>query len=121
MSPYLSDDRKLLLKQKKCVQEEAIKTGDKALLKEVKSLNKAVKRSIKTDKDNYYNNSLNFSKNPSQSWKKVKEILGSQKNLSPHQLKIKNVKGEEEDVTNPQALADSFNNFFRAKLNKLRE
>ena len=56
----------------------------------------------------------------STAWKTANELLGNKKNLAPTAIKEVGENGETEIVTNPQKLANLFNNFFRRKVEKLR-
>ena len=48
-------------------------------------------------------------------------MMGNNKNLASTAIKMKNEKGEEEIITNPLRLSIMFNNFFRKKVQNLRE
>ena len=53
------------------------------------------------------------------SWKRVNDVLGSQKNNSPTELKIHNAQGQADFISDPMKLASELNNYFRSKINIL--
>ena len=57
----------------------------------------------------------------STAWKTVKVVLGENRNLAPTAIKTVLDNGEVDVVTNPKKLANLFNNFFRRKIERLRE
>ena len=58
---------------------------------------------------------------PATSWKRVNDFLGIQRNSSPTEIKIKNNEGHIESITEPMKLATEFNQYFRQKINVLRQ
>ena len=87
----------------------------------MKSLNREIEKSIKKDKQEYYNNKLNFCGNPSEAWKDTIQILGITKNLKPVMIKFKNENNTDEITRNPEKMASLFNHFFLDKVKKIRE
>ena len=67
---------------------------DKDALKNAKLVGKEIKKSIKRDKDNYYNLNLNVKKDPASAWKKMNERLGNVKNSAPSEIKIEDNDGK---------------------------
>ena len=57
----------------------------------------------------------------SKAWRTAKVILGMNKSLTPTTIKTKNENDELETVTNPTKLANMFNQFFKQKVDKLRD
>ena len=57
----------------------------------------------------------------SNAWKTAKIILGANSNMSPTLIKVKDVKGNYQNVTDAAKLAELFNQFFKTKVEKLRE
>ena len=119
--PYLSVETKLLMEDRKAVKEESVATGDKVLVAEAKKLGKLIKRSISEDEKAYYGKDFGEHFDVKTAWRTAKDILGTNKNLAPTAIKVNNENAEPEYVTNPKKLAGMFNNFFREKVEKLRE
>ena len=118
--PFLSEETKLLMKDKQALKEASMMSGDKVLMSEAKRLGKEIKKNIKKDEKMYYNTKFNENVDIKTAWSTANEILGTNKNLAPTGIKTTNAKGEEEFVTNPRKLAGMFNDFFKNKVQKLR-
>ena len=110
-SPYVSDQTKLLMKERNELKEEATHCGNKESEKEFKKKGKAIKKA-KDFGDNT---------DSSTAWKTAKVILGMNNNLSPTVIKKKNEHGDVEMITNPLKMANLFNQYFREKVEVLRE
>ena len=119
--PFISEETKILITERRSLQLRAISSDCKQLKKEFNRKNKEVKRRMKEDKKNYFEEKFKEcdSKNV---WRTANELLGSVKNLSPTNILHK----EEVDcnpkmVTNPERIASIFNDFFVQKVKNLRQ
>ena len=117
--PFLSDETKLLIEDKKAVSEEFVKSGNINLRKESNRLGKDIKKKIKVDEKQYFENIFGGGFESKNAWSMAKEIIGMNKNLSPTAIKLMNAKGEIELVRSPKKLAEAFNRFFMEKVRKL--
>ena len=108
------------MEERKVVKEEAVKTGDKVLEQEAKRLSKEIKRLLKVDEREYYMKDFGEKIDPIVAWRTANEIMGNNKNLAPTAIKEMDENGEPTIITNPQKLAEMFNNFFRSKVDNLR-
>ena len=61
-------------------------------------MGKLIKKAIKYDKNQYFNEHINYKMDPSTSWKRVNELLGIQKNNGPTEIKIQR-NGQIESIT----------------------
>ena len=52
--PHISEETKLLIKERKTLHEEAVRTGNTILLKEFKNKSREVKKAIKDDLKEYH-------------------------------------------------------------------
>ena len=114
--PFLSSETKQLMKERKILQEEAVRSGSEILLSEFKNKARDVKKSIKQDRKIFYNNHMGDFATSEQAWKTAKATLGIKKNLSPTSI-IKNG----EHISNPEKMGNIFNRFFVDKVKMLRE
>ena len=119
--PFISEETKILITERRNLQLRAITSDCKQLKKEFNRKNKEVKRRMKEDKKNYFEEKFKEcdSKNV---WRTANELLGSVKNLSPTNILHK----EEGDcnpkmVNNPERIASIFNDFFVQKVKNLRQ
>ena len=119
--PFLSDNTKKTITERHIVMKEAVKQGDKDLLKEGKRLSRVIKSLIKADETKYYEEGLDIYADSKRAWKVVKEVLNVEDNLSPTSIETKNSKGDEIVASNPLKIADEFNNFLTKKVSDIRE
>ena len=120
-APFVSEETKLLMQDRKVLKEEAVKTGDPILETEAKRVGKEIKKALENDKKEYFAKDFGEKVDPATAWRAANEIMGQNKNLAPTAIKQTDDKGETEIVTNPKKLADMFNTFFKRKVEKLRE
>ena len=120
-SPYVSDRTKQLMKERNELKEEATKSGKTDSEKEYKKKGKAIKKAIGEDEREYYGKDFGDNSDSSTAWKTAKVILGMNNNLAPTVIKKKNEHGEVDMVTNPIKMANLFNQYFRKKVEVLRE
>ena len=119
--PFVSEETKNLIIERKNLQQRAIRSGCRELKKEFNRINKEVKRRMKKDKTNYFEEKFKEcdSKNV---WRTANEILGSVKNLSPTNILHKEeAQCDPEMVNNPERIAGIFNEFFVQKVKNLRQ
>ena len=115
-SPHISQEKKLLIAERKSLQEESVKSGNAILLKEFKQKAKEVKKATKTDKKEYNEKNMGEDVDVNKAWKTARGVLGIEKNLSPSIIFQ-----EGEKVSNPLKMANVFNEFFVHKIKVLRE
>ena len=109
--PYLSEETKILMKERDTLKIDATKYNDEVLFKEYKKKRKEVKEKLKKDKEEYSNRILDKKGVSSKEmWKSVKDVLKLNKNLAPTKLKI-----DGEIVSSPETLANAFNDIFIKK------
>ena len=118
--PYLSEETKLTISEKKAVLSEAIKNNDPSLLREAKKLSKIIKSLIKKDEKSYYAEKTCIKSDSKCAWNTVNQILNRKKNLAPTSIEVMNERNICEAVTNPKKLANIFNNHFVEKVEKIR-
>ena len=119
-NPYLSEETKHLIEERKVLKEEMTRQGDIALAKEVKQKSKEIDKAIQNDEQEYFKAGLGDRVDVSTALKTANEILGNNKNLAPTAIKEVGKDGQTETVTNPLKLATMFNEFFRKKVELLR-
>ena len=73
--PHISEETKLLIKERKTLHEEAVRTGNTILLKEFKNKSKEVKKAIKDDLKEYHDGQMGDDSSISKAWKTAKDIL----------------------------------------------
>ena len=117
-SPFLSEETKLLIEERKVLKEEMTKHCDITLAKEIKLISKKITKLVQTDKQTYYEYGLGNKVTSSSAWKTANELLNNFKNLAPSSVKVSR-NGNNELVTNPRTLATLFNGFFHEKVQKL--
>ena len=115
-SPYVSEETKILMKERNALKELATTTNDKAAEKEFKKKGKLIKKALKEDEKKYFQKDFGEKMDVSSAWRTARNILGQNMNLAPTAIKATNEDGEFEMVTNPKKLANMFNNFFRRKI-----
>ena len=119
--PYLSEETKALIQNRKAVQEEAIKTGCRILKAEFNRLTRYVKRSIDFDRKQYFDKKFKLVSDSSSVWRTSKEFLGITQNLSPTSILHRKVdEAHPRIVTKPEEIAAIFNNYFVDKVKSLR-
>ena len=114
--PYLSENTKASILERKVLQEEAAEKGDTVLLEELKLKRKEVKKSVIEDQKLGKKRDLGDNPSSNQTWKAARNILGITKNMSPTTVKAE----DGSLVTSPSKLASMFNDFFLDKVKKLR-
>ena len=115
--PYLSQETKSLMEERKALKEEATKTGDEVLFKEYNKKRNEVKARLDPDKASYYSDKFSArNSTPSNAWKTVYNILGYNDNKAPSKIKV-----DEKVISNPQELANAFHKIFKDKVSKLRQ
>ena len=119
-NPYLREETKLLIEERKFLKEEMTSHGDITLAKEIKHKNKEIDKAIQSDEKEYFEVGLGDRVDVSTAWKTANEFLGNNKNLAPTAIKEVGNNGQIETVTNPLKLATMFNQFFRRKVKLLR-
>ena len=119
--PYLSDNTKAIISNRKAIQEEAVKTGCKILKSEFNRLSKDVKKCIAADKRAYYEEKFRRFETSSSVWQASRDIIGVSKNLSPTAILHQNSDNSHPSmVSKPEQLANIFNKYFINKVSKLR-
>ena len=119
--PYLSEKTKLVMKARNSWKEVASKHGFKSAEKIAEDLGKEIKKSIVVDEKEYYAKDFGDTQDTAKAWRTAKVLLGMNKNLTPTSIKNKDEDGQLEYVTNPQKLADMFNQYFKSKVDNLRK
>ena len=117
-TPFLSEESKLLIGERKVLKEEAVKTVDQNLELEAKRIGKEIKKAFKIDEKKCYEGEFGEKIDPTSAWRTANEIMGNNKNLAPTAIKVANKKGETEIVTNLEKMSEHFNQFFRKKVEK---
>ena len=120
-APFVSEKTKQVMKARNDWKEVATKFGYKSAEKTAKALGKEIKKALINDEKEYFKKDFGDGQDTSTAWRTAKVILGMNKNLTPTLIRTKDKNGEPEYVTNPQQLSDMFNEFFKSKVDKLRE
>ena len=120
-SPYVSGRTKDLMKERNELKETAVQSGNKEAEKEYKKKGKEIKKALTEDEHEYFRKDFGDNSDPSTAWKSAKVILKMNNNLAPTVIKNKNNNGEIDLVTNPLKMANIFNQYFRKKVEDLRE
>ena len=114
--PYLSDETKILMKERDTLKEEATKHACETLFAEYKIKRNEVKARLGVDETDFYKNKFHdVSLNIRKIWKIVYNILGQVDNKAPSKIREGN-----KIISNPKNLADTFNKLFKDKVKKLR-
>ena len=121
-SPFLSEETKELILNRKALQEEAAKTKCKILIKEFNSHCKEVKKAVAKDEEEFFKKGFDDGMDSAKAWRTANELLGTVKNLSPTAI-VHQEDGEDSPdlITNPLKMATIFNKFFRNKITTLRQ
>ena len=115
-SPEISSETKLLISERNALQQEATATNSKVLLEEFKKKANKVKKALLIDKKEYYEKSLDDEVTVSTAWKTARKLLNIDKNLAPTNIIV-----EDELTSNPEKIANKFNEYFQQKVRILRE
>ena len=81
--PYLSDETKLIIEDRKALKEEAVKTAEKVLELEAKRIGKEIKKASLEDEKRYYEKDVGDNVDVTTAWRAANEIMGSNENLAP--------------------------------------
>ena len=121
-NPYVSEETKELILNRKALQEEAAKTKCKVLKKEFNRLCKETKKAVIKDEEEFYKKGFEDGVDSSKAWRTANELLGTVKNLSPSVI-VHQEEGEDspELVTSPLKIATIFNKYFKNKITTLRQ
>ena len=121
-SPFVSEETKDMIQNRRALQEEAARTGCKVLLNEFNYQCKEVKKAIAKDEKEYFERGFDDKMDATKAWRTANELLGTVKNLSPTAI-VHQEEGEDspEMIINPRKMATIFNEFFRQKVSKLRQ
>jgi hypothetical protein len=115
--PGLSDETKLLQKERNLAQEKAAQTDDPDDWRYFRSLRNQTTAKVREDKKKWEEQRFDHAKNSStDTWKTVKGWLGWNSGGPPTQLF-----SEGRIVTKPAGLASSMNRFFITKIKELRQ
>ena len=120
-SPFISDKTKKLIASRNSWKEMATKNEYKSAQKISKDLGKDIKKAITEDRKAYFNKDFQECCDRSNALKTAKIIFGANNNLSPTTIKVTDDNREVQHVTNPQQLAHEFSNFFKQKVDVLRQ
>ena len=114
-NPWLSDDTKVLIKQREELKEQAAQDGKQETFNEYKKLRNRIKKILKKEEPKYYENKFDELVNIRDVWRTVDSVLGSSRDMSPSQITVNG-----ELISNPKKMAEIFNDTFRNKIEKLR-
>ena len=92
--PFISEETKLLMEERKVLKEEAAKQGDQILESESKRIGKEIKKAVKKDEKEYYGKDFGEKIDPATAWRTANQIMGNNKNLSPTAIKEVKENGE---------------------------
>ena len=108
-SPFISDNRKDIILNRKALLEEAAKTDCKILKREVNQLGKIIKKEIENDRTEYFENKFNDKEDSSNACRTANKLLGTVKNLAPTAIIHTEKEGNPpEMITTPARLAKIF-------------
>ena len=121
-NPFVSEETRELILNRKALQEEAAKTKCKILMREFNYQCKEVKKAIAKDEKEFFENGFDDKMDSAKAWRTANELLGTVKNLSPTAI-VHQEEGEDspELINNPLKMATIFNKFFRQKITNLRQ
>ena len=119
-NPFIKEETKHLIEERKVLKEEMTKNGDKGLAREIKQISMEIIKAIHKDEKDYYEAGLSDKVDVSTAWKTANELLGNKQNLSPSAIKEAGKDGRPESISDPQKIAEIFNQFFRRKVKLLR-
>ena len=115
--PYLSEETKLLMEERDCLKNEATVKKDEILLEEFKKKRNEVKVRCKIDQKEYIKKEFEEeNQSSSNMWRSVYKIFGMNDSKAPNQI-IDN----EELITSPEQMANTFNKIFMSKVRKIRQ
>ena len=126
-NPYVSEDTKELILNRKALQEEAAKTKCKVLKKEFNQLCKEVKKAVTKDEEEFFRKVFEDDVDSFKAWRTANEMLGTAnemlgivKNLSPSVI-VHQEEGEEsfELITSLLKMATISNKYFTNKVTTL--
>ena len=120
-SSYISDSTKKIIEERNAWKELAVNNKYRTAERFSKELGKEIKKAITNDRRDYFNKDFGENCDRSNAWKTARVILGQNNNLLPTEIKNIDANGCHEQVTNPERLAELFNNFFKKKVDRLRE
>ena len=104
-NPYVSEETKELILNRKALQEEAAKTKCKELKKEFNQLCKEVKKAVTKDEEEFYRKGFEDGVDSSKAWRTANDMLGTVKNLSP-EASVHQEEGED----SPELITSHSNN-----------
>ena len=115
-NPFVFQETKELILNRKALQEEAAKTKCKELKKEFNQLCKKVKKAVTKDEEEFYRKGFVDGIDSSKAWRTANDMLGTVKNLSPSAI-VHHEDGEDspELITNPLRMATIFNKYLKNK------
>ena len=96
----ISQETKLLIAERKTLQEEAISTGNPVLQQDFKIKCKEVKKAVKKDEKEYLEKDFNENASIETAWRTARNMMGVNKNLSPT-----SILNEGEIISNPGKIA----------------
>ena len=88
-SPFLSEETKELILNRKALQEEAAKTKCKILIKEFNSHCKEVKKAVAKDEEEFFKKGFDDGMDSAKAWRTANELLGTIKICRQQQLYIR--------------------------------
>ena len=101
-------EKKELMKQQKVRESKEEK-------KELRRIGKEIKKSLKTDEEEYWKERLGDKSDSKKMWSSVKDLLGERKNPSPTFNMKKDSAGNTITVNKTEEVAKEFNEFFTKK------
>ena len=108
------------MKKKELMKQQRVR-GSKEKKKELRRIGKEIKKSLKTDEEEYWKERLCDQSDSKNIWASVKDLLGERKNLSPTFIMKKDSAGNTITVNKTEEVAVEFNEFFTDKIKKLQE
>ena len=119
--PYISEETKRQITDRKDLQMRAVNGACREVKKEFNKKNKEVKKAILEDKKNYFKTRFNEGDSRN-AWRTANDLLGTVKNLSPTIILHRDEEDDAQNmITNPERIAEIFNEFFIQKVRKLRQ
>ena len=110
--PYLSEETKMLMRERDTLKKAATERLDEVLMKEFKKKRNEVKNRLKMDETKYHKERFFDPKiDVKKAWKYVYNAMGISKNNSPSKLSY-----EDKIITNPKEISEAFNKIFKDKL-----
>ena len=118
-SPFISQETKDMISERKVLQEEITRTGNSVLLKEFRYNCKEVKKAVEVDEKMYFERNFSEEAGVTNAWRTANELLGTSRNLAPTVRKHQQDNENPVFVTSPKKIAEVFNDFFRKKVETL--